>query len=264
MPLVFAGVTPHPPLLIPTVGKEQAIAQLAKTKAGLEQLEKDLYLAKPHIIVVISPHEGIFQDAFVVNAHTTFTGSFEAFGDLVTKHEWNGSADLAAKISHVGNTSNLGIRLVSEQKLDYGTSIPLCYLTSHLPGVKILPIGFSGLTPADHVAFGEILKEVFVSYGKRVAVIASGDLSHCVTPEGPAPFSQAGSSFDTTIIDALTRNQLSIIEQMSPDVVHASHECGYRSILILMGILKEMNYNFHLHSYEYPFGIGYLVGNFVF
>ena len=73
--LVFASIVPHPPLLIPNIGKEE-IAKVEKTKQALKQLEQDLYLAKPDIIITISPHGSLFSDAFSINAHTHFVLMF--------------------------------------------------------------------------------------------------------------------------------------------------------------------------------------------
>ena len=213
---------------------------------------------------MISPHEGLFEDAFVVNAHTHFVSSYEKFGDLVTKDTWKGHTDLAANIGHAGNMADMPIRLISEEKLSHGATVPLHYLTKHLPDVKILPIGFSGLDSTAHLKFGELLKESIMNHGKRVAIIASGDLAHCLTEEAPTAYNELGAQFDTKLINLLeTRNTVGIA-QMDPAIISAAAECGYRSILILLGILQDVDYTFKNHSYEYPLGVGYLVGNFIF
>jgi len=63
MSLVFAGIVPHPPLLIPNVGR-QAGLKAKKTKQALEKLEEDLYVSKPELILIISPHGDVFPDSF--------------------------------------------------------------------------------------------------------------------------------------------------------------------------------------------------------
>ena len=65
MALVFAAITPHPPILIPTIGKDKLEA-LEKTKTALEQLEQDLYITKPDLIFIISPHTGAFKNTFTI------------------------------------------------------------------------------------------------------------------------------------------------------------------------------------------------------
>lgn len=263
MSLVFAAITPHPPLLIPNVGKTE-LDKIKKTKSAMEQLEQDLYLAKPEIIVVISPHGSFFQDAFTLNSHPNFTSDFEQFGDFTTKTTWKGSESLAATILNSTMDKGLPTQPISEEKLDHGSSVPLYYLTQHLPDLKILPIGYSALDNKTHLQFGELLKDIIMQSNKRIAVIASGDLSHGLTSNAPAGYSKTGKDFDKKLIELLeTRNTLGIIN-MDAKFVKEAVECGYRSFLILLGILKNMDYQFKNYSYEGPFGVGYLVGNFVF
>ncbi len=264
MSLIFAAVTPHPPFLLPSLEKETG-DKLSATKSALLELEQQLYLAKPQIIIVISPHESLFPDAFVVNAYTQFSATFEKFGDLVTKYEWKGTPDFSAKISHVGNNYSFPIRLVSEKSLSYGASVPLSLLTTHLTDeYKIVPVGYSKLGTKEHLEFGELLKEVIMSSDKRVAIIASGDLSHHVNEKSPSGYREEGKNFDAELIQLLeTRNTLGI-SQMNAETIEKAEECGYRSILIMLGVLKNIDYTFKRLSYEAPFGVGYLTGQFIF
>ena len=262
MSLVFAAITPHPPLLIPNIGKEES-KKAEKTKQALEKLEQDLYLTKPEIIIVISPHGNSFPDAFSINAHTQFESNFKEFGDMDTKQTWHGSPELASKIDCSTHGKVLHTSLVSEEKLDHGSSVPLFFLTSHLPNVRILPVGYTQLPVKDHLEFGYLLKEIIMSSDKRIAVIASGDLSHGLTKDSPAGFSETGKEFDETIIKLLETKNTTGVMNMEEKFVEEAMECGYRSILILLGILKNMDCEFKNYSYEAPFGVGYLVGNFV-
>lgn len=265
MPLVFSAITPHPPLLLPDVGKEQS-ALLDATKQAMLQLEQDLYIAKPQIIIVISPHTGRFEDAFCVNAHTGFEATYETFGDMTTKDSWKGTPDFAAKIQHRANMiEQIPVRLMSEQKLDYGAAVPLHFLTTHIKEqVKILPIGFSNMTAEQHVAFGEVLKEVIMESDKRVAIIASGDLSHCHTAEAPGGYHEDAETFDTQLIHLLESSHIDQIIHFDPAIVTNAQECVFRSLLILLGVVKNMNMRFQTYSYEKPHGVGYLVGNITF
>jgi len=223
-----------------------------------------LYLSKPDIVAVISPHGSLFADAFCVNANTYFAANFAQFGDLKTKRELLGEPSLAAHIAHAGNEAELPVQLVSEEALDHGTSVPLFYLTPHLPNCRVLPLGYSLLDNKTHLQFGELLKEVFMNTDKRVAVIASGDLSHGLTTDAPAGFNKAGREFDEKIIELLqTRNTVGVAG-LDAKFVEEAAQCGYRSLLVLLGIMREMDYTFKNYSYEGPFGVGYLVGNFVF
>lgn len=263
MSLIFSAITPHPPLLIPNIGKDE-IEKIQKTKKAMESLEQNLYLAKPEVIVIISPHGSLFKEAFCVNAHTNFVSDFGQFGDMETKMEWGGADFLAAKLHHMCLEQKIPIQSISEEKIDHGSSVPLFYLTQHLPDVKILPLGYSMLDNKTHLNFGEVIKDFIMDSEKRVAVIASGDLSHGLTTNAPAGFSKVGQEFDNKVIELLETRNTAGFTNMDLDFVEKSAECGYRSILILLGIMKNMDYSFKNYSYEGPFGVGYLVGNFIF
>jgi aromatic ring-opening dioxygenase LigB subunit len=263
MPLVFAAVTPHPPILIEHIGKG-AQKKIQKTQESLDLLEQELYLSKPSVIIAISPHGSIFEHAFCVNAHTNFISAYEEFGDFTTKDTWQGAPDMAAHISHQSLSTGIPVQLISEGRIDHGTSIPLHSLTRHLPDVRILPIGYSLLDSKSHLAFGAAIKEVIMNSDKRVAIIASADLSHALSDQSPAGHHVDGKKFDEQIISLLeTRNTKGIADFDDQFVNHAS-ACGYRSILLLLGVLQHMQYTFKNYTYETPFGVGYLTGQFVF
>jgi len=263
MSLVFAGITPHPPLLIPDVGKE-AMEKVDKTKSALEMLEQELYLSKPDAVIIISPHGSFFEDAFSVNGHTILLSTFETFGDMSTKKEWRGNPEMAARLSHNAKMKHLPIRVVSQEHVDHGVSVPLFYLMNHLQDRPVLPIGFSGLSPKEHLEFGGIIKELIMDSEKRVAVIASADLSHALTTDAPSGFHKSAKTFDANIQELLQTKNTTGFVTLDAQLVKDADECGYRSILILLGILKNMDYSFKHLCYEAPHGVGYLTGQFVF
>jgi len=263
MSLVFAAITPHPPLLIPNIGKEE-VKKVENTQKALETLEQDLYLSKPEVLLIISPHSSLFREAFTINNHDSFVSDFEQFGDLSTKLTWKSANFLGARIMHQALEAKIPVQQVSEHKLDHGTTVPLYFLTRHLPEIKILPLGYSGLDNKTHLQFGEILKEIIMESGKRVAVVASGDLSHGLTTNAPAGYSKVGKEFDDKLIELLQTRNTTGIMSMDEKFVEEAAQCGYRSFLILLGILKNLDYQFKNYSYEGPFGVGYLVGNFIF
>jgi len=262
MSLVFAGIVPHPPLLLPSVGKEET-EKLQKTHQALLAFEEALYLSKPHIIAIISPHGDVFDTAFSINAHTHFTSSFDTFGDHDTKDTWKGAPHFAAKIGHMGNEERLEIQLISEEKLDYGASIPLHIITSHLPNIHILPISPSRLDAKQHIAFGRLLKEHIMSTDKRVALISSIDLSQALSNDAPAGFSKTAKEYDEKIISSLESRNTAGILGIEESLVDAAHTCSYKSLLILLGALQNVNFSFKNLCYESPFGVGYLTGDFI-
>lgn len=56
MPIVFAAISPHPPIILPDVGSKQDREQVKKTIESLELLGKKLVEARPQQILISAPH----------------------------------------------------------------------------------------------------------------------------------------------------------------------------------------------------------------
>jgi MEMO1 family protein len=258
--LVFSAICPHPPILIPTIGKDN-IKKINNTVEALKKLEQDLYAAKPEVIVIISPHGEIIPDAFSLNLNTEYKAKFEEFGDFTTTLEFPSSPLLALKFKErVEN--DLPIVLSSSANLDHGSAVPLFYLTKHLKKIEIIPICYSFLDYDKHFQFGRLLKKEIAKSDKRIAVIASGDLSHALTKDAPAGYSPKGEEFDNSLIALLKRKDIPGILKMKPKSIEDAAECGFRSFAILFGIIEEYKFDVEILSYEGPFGVGYMVANF--
>jgi len=260
MPIVFAAIVPHPPLLVPAIGKEN-LNFLKATAAAYDKLEQELYAAQAETIIIISPHGPLAEDSFAMNLSPEFTGDFSEFGDLTDKFSLKGDIGLAHKIRESLETK-APLQLLSQPRLDHGVSLPLFFLTRHLPKIKIIPLYYSGLDFNAHFNFGRLLKNELMGSGVRTAVVASGDLSHRLNKNAPAGYSPKGKKFDQKLIDNLLKKQAEEIMKFNHDFVADAGECGLKSILITLGIIEGVKYEPELLSYEAPFGVGYLAMNF--
>jgi aromatic ring-opening dioxygenase LigB subunit len=153
--------------------------------------------------------------------------------------------------------------IISAPHPDWGFNVPLFFLAKDFKGeIKTYLIGIE--TPQFYFEQGKKIFESKVKSQKsKVAVIASGDLSHCLKEEGPYGFHPDGPKFDKDLINALKEKDIETIlklDEMYPD----AGECGLRSFCFLLGILEAsgLNWQPEILSYEGPFGVGYLVANF--
>ena len=260
MSLIFSAITPHPPILIPQIGKDN-IKLLYSTKSALQNLANKLKDLNPETIIVISPHGLVHSDAFTMNQNPNFKATFEEFGDLSTKVNFKGDIGLTHKIKEDVETE-IKLQLTSNEQIDHGVSVPLLNLTAGLTNTKIIPLYPSGLDNQAHYDFGKALAQE-ISYNKnKIAVIASADLSHNLTKNAPGKYSPKGKKFDQKIINCLQENKINDIINIDEKLAKGAQQCGLKSILILLGILNGMSYKPKMLSYEYPFGVGYLVMNF--
>jgi AmmeMemoRadiSam system protein B len=260
MSLAYSAIVPHPPILIPGIGKENR-QRLAATVASFSKIEEKLREKKIETIIIISPHGLIQANSFSMNLSPEFNADFEEFGDFSTKKTWNGNVGLAHKIrEHLETTAPL--QLMTEKDLDHGVSVPLVMLTENLPDIKIIPLYYSGLSNEAHFKFGQVLKRDLIVSHEQVAVIASGDLSHRITKNAPAGYSPKGKRFDKKLTDFLLKKDVKKILEMEEDLIAEAGQCGLKSILIQQGIIDGINYRPEILSYEAPFGVGYLAMEF--
>ncbi len=260
MSLVFSALVPHPPILIPAIGKENS-ARLEKTRLAYQELEHDLYAAQAETIIVISPHGPIQGDVFTINLSPEFKIDFEEFGDFSTRMELKGDVGLAYKIREALETK-APLQLISQLKLDHGSAIPLYMLAQNLKNIRVIPLYYSGLNLEAHFEFGRLLKQELMVNKNRIALIASGDLSHRLTKDAPAGYSPQGAKFDKKIAEYLQNKKAREVLRLNEKLISAAGECALRSIVLLLGILEGIEYEAEILAYEAPFGVGYLTMNF--
>ncbi len=260
MPLVFAGLMPHPPTLIPGVSK-QNLTKSAKLKKAVLRLEQDLYSAKPDVIIIISPHGAAVDEAFVINHSPVLRLDFSDFGDLDTTAEFKNDLALGYQLREK-TESSLPVILSSLDKLDYGCSIPLYYLTAHLKSAGIIPLSYSLTDREAHLSLGQALRQVIDKSSKRVAVIASADLSHRLKKNSPDGYAPEGKEYDRLLVEYLSQKKNQELIQMDQNLIVAAGQCGYEGLLILLGAIGEINYQPKIIGYDNSLGVGYLVMNF--
>lgn len=253
----FACFVPHPPIAIPAIGKTN-LNKISKTINSLRLLSKELEETQPDTIIIISPHSPATHDKFLVGINEKFTSTFEQFGDFTTKIDFSGNKNLAETISKIKAQI-----LTSEQdQLDHGTSVPLYYLLEKYKKASIIPISPCGLDFLNHLDFGKKLFETLSQSKERIAVIASGDLSHAISQDAPAGFSEAGEIFDKKVLTSVKNQDIKSLLNISYKFVESAVECGFRPLLMLLGVIEQIKNQAEILSYEAPFGVGYAVINF--
>lgn len=259
MSLVSASIIPHSPLLIPTIGDFDSREKLKKTLSAIKTIKENLEKIKPDTIIIISPKINKFKNSFCVNISEDFHGDFIEFGELKTNIELKGDIGLVLEIRK--DEKNEDTKLITDSDLDYELSVPLSFLTQNIKP-RIIPIESSDLNLKSHFEFGKNIKDTIFDTNKKIAVIASANLSNKTRKESPLGFTKKGSTFDKKIIELLeTKNKTGFLN-MKEYLIKEVSEYGLKPISILLGILNEINYKPETLSYEDPFGIGYLTMNF--
>lgn len=256
--IILGAITPHSPLLVPRIGKDKREA-LEDTIRAYETIGERLYALGVETLVLISPHAPTYADAFSANISESYVGTLKAFGDHETAVRLPSDILVLDRIQRaIRSKTDLAFKLSTSEELDYGCAVPLLLLNRTVANMTIVPISPSRLSARAHVDFGKALKDVLHENNKRIAIIASADLSHKLNQDAPGGFSVEGPAFDATIRSKVASMDIEGLLAMDPDAVEAAGQCGYPAILILLGILSGMNVEVKELSYEAPFGVGYL------
>ncbi|HPN54529.1 MAG TPA: AmmeMemoRadiSam system protein B [Candidatus Moranbacteria bacterium] len=253
--LVFAAIMPHPPESIPGIGKPGSFGLIKKTLDAFEKLRIGLEKADPETIVIISPHAYSEEYTFVINSASELRGNLREIGSN-KEYKYANDSKITDELNFLCLQKELMARL-HPSLLDYGALIPLYHLTKNIRP-KVVHLAFSMMSYEFHYRYGETLQKIIENSGRRVAIIASGNLSHRLTPDSPAGFYPKAKEFDKKVIRYLENNEISELMLLDKRNITKSAECGLRPIMILLGALHGKKYKFNLLSYEYPTGIGYL------
>lgn len=256
--LALGAIVPHSPLLAPNIGKDKRDL-LTQTLRAYRELEERMYTMGIETLVIISPHAPSFNDAFSANLSPRYQGSLADFGDHETVAHAQCDLRLLDDIrADLRNAKDLPFGLTTSETLDYGFTIPLLFLTRHLKAFRLVPIAPSRLSARAHADFGVMIRASIERTNKRVAVIASADLSHRLNSHSPEGASVEGPAFDATIRSKTQALDIDALIAMDAEAVEASGQCGYRPILMLLGCFGGMQARATELAYEAPFGVGYL------
>lgn len=264
--IVFGAISPHPPLLIPEIGGAD-LRRIEATVQGMQAMARQLAAASPETIAVISPHSPSYADSMGIATAPRLEGDFGAFRAPNVRMQFEVDQDLVAAIQAQARSRDIPLASISQPHsssgLDWGVLVPMYYIHQALPqDVPVVSLSFSRLPYTEHFAFGHAIRSAADDTGKRVAMVASGDLSHRLTPEAPAGYDPMGQAFDQQLVEAVRRGDVQGLLGMDPGLISRAGECGMRSIIVLFGALDGLDARPEVLSYEGPFGVGYMVASF--
>ena len=267
MALLAAYAVPHPPLIVPAVGRGQETA-IADTIAAYREVARRVAAHRPDLIVITSPHAPLYRDGFFIADTPEETGSMAAFGQpgerMTTRTDLPFAKDVATRLHRRGIPSAGAPASMAD--IDHATFVPLHFLeeTVDLGSVAVVRMGLSGLSEADHRFLGRAIAEAARSLNRRCVLVASGDVSHKLKEDGPYGFAPEGPEFDRIVTELFAHGDLEGLFGLDAALCDGAAECGLRSFQIMAGALEATGEPFAsvLLSYEEPFGVGYAVAAF--
>jgi len=271
MALKAAYILPHPPLAVPEIGRGEE-AKIADTLEGYREVARRIAAHKPDTVVFISPHSAYYADWVYIASGDGASGSFGKFGvsRLGFKLHYDRALTEAIESEATKNCIPAGPVSKTPRELDHGVLVPLYFIDKELPTstFRAVSIGGSGLPTRDLITFGNCLAYTFDESESRIVFVASGDLSHKLTKDGPYGFDPAGPLFDCAFGEVVQNGLPLRFNEIDPAICEDAAECGLSGFIMLAALLDETvrltstGFTSELLSHEGPFGVGYGVAAF--
>ncbi len=114
MSIVGSILVPHPPLIIPEVGKgeEKSIAQ---TTAAYEEAASFAASLQPETLIISSPHSTMYRDYFHISKGESAKGNLSAFGAPGVRFYEEYDTELVREICRLADQENFPAGILSER-----------------------------------------------------------------------------------------------------------------------------------------------------
>ncbi|MCR5613358.1 AmmeMemoRadiSam system protein A [Treponema sp.] len=264
MPIVAAFMVPHPPMIVPDVGRGSE-KQIAKTIKAYEKVADEIAALKPETIIISSPHSVMYADYFHISPGADAAGSFAEFGAPQVKFDVEYDEELIKLLSERAEREYFPAGTLGEKRpeLDHGTMVPLWFILEKYKDFKLVRTGLSGLDLLKHYEYGMMIKDAVESLGRRVVYVASGDLSHKLQDYGPYGFAEEGPLYDKRIMEICSGARFGELFDFDESFCDKAAECGHRSFVIMAGALDGKSVEAVQYSHEDVTGVGYGICSFV-
>ncbi|KGP77196.1 hypothetical protein JT05_00580 [Desulfosporosinus sp. Tol-M] len=248
MSLVYSVFVPHPPILVPEIGRGEE----RKCQASLEayqEISSRLVRAEVETVILISPHAPLTKDGITLLTEEVGRGNFAQFGAPQLSFSFAGDPAVIAQFQK----ELMGVISI-QGPLDHGALVPLYFLQKAGWSGKVVLLGMPLERPDEYgLRMGQILDKL----PGRYALVASGDLSHRLKEDGPYGFDSAGPEFDQAVLKVLQRDAKKLTD-LPAYLVEKAGECGFRSLRLALAAKEGAP---EVLSYEGPFGVGYMVAD---
>ncbi len=258
MPILAAYMVPHPPMIVPEVGRGGE-AQIEATRAAYARVAREIAALAPETVILSSPHATMYADYFHISPGRGAEGSFERFRAPQVRFRESYDAELVAAVERLAIAENLpaGTRGARDPALDHGTMVPLYFIRQAYSAFRLVRIGLSGLPLEDHYRLGQLVRRAVEETGHRAVFVASGDLSHKLRDYGPYGFAPEGPQYDARIMDVCGRAAFGELFDFDEAFCERAAECGHRSFVMMAGALDGTAVAAEAFSHEDVTGVGY-------
>ncbi len=256
--IVGGVMVPHPPLIIPEVGRggEKVIEETTRAYEEAADLIAEL---KPDTIVLSSPHSILYNDYFHISPGSRAYGSMARFGAPQVRAEVEYDSEFVEALEKAAQKNSLhaGTKGERDPQLDHGTMVPLYFILKKYTDFRLVRIGLSGFDLETHFRLGKVIADTAFRNVRRTVFVASGDLSHKLKEDGPYGFDPMGPVYDERIMEVMGTAAFDELLDFNEDFLEQAAECGHRSFVMMAGALDGCSLKTRCLSHQDVTGVGY-------
>ena len=263
MPFVAAVAASHAPNILLEPGAEwdefmmlhyRMAPQAASTKPSLEAQRKlrrdaesaytalraDLEAARPDVLIVVA------NDQFVNFAYNNIPTFFVTLADEVkgqfTRHKFHyrNHKELGRAILKAGIAAEIDFSFGEYIELQHTQNVPLHFLLPE-PKIPILPIYVNTWvdpipTPRRCYRVGELIRRVADGWNERVAILATGGLSHF---PGSPRIGEIDTGFDHKLLEILRAGKGRSLAEYSVEEICKSGDSEFLNWMVAIGTVGD-------------------------
>lgn len=262
MPLLATYMVPHPPIILPEIGRGEE-KKIQQTTDAYTAVAKQIATLEPELIIITSPHTALYSDYFAISPGTEAHGDMGSFNAAQVTFSQTYDEEFTTALSRLCKENNLAAGTEGERPkykpLDHGTMIPLYFINKYYSSkkYKLVRIGLSGQSFKKHYELGQYIRQTINALNRRAVIVASGDLSHVLKADGPYGYKAAGPVYDKQIMSVMEQAHFEQLLEFDYDFIEEAAQCGHRSFIIMAGALDRTAVTVKRLSYEGTFGVGY-------
>ena len=258
MGIIAGFMVPHPPMIVPDVGRGSE-SVVEETTRAYEKVADEIAELKPDTIVISSPHSVMYADYFHISPGTHASGDFGAFRAPQVSFDVDYDSQFALQWSNHAAVNDIDAGTLGEKDpdLDHGTMVPLYFIMKKYTDFKLVRIGLSGFSLSTHYRMGMLCSTVAEELNRRVVYVASGDLSHKLKEDGPYGFNASGPVYDERIMDVMGSGEFDRLLDFDETLCNMAAECGHRSFVMLAGALDRKSVDIERLVHQDVTGVGY-------
>jgi 2,3-dihydroxyphenylpropionate 1,2-dioxygenase len=277
MPLVAALAASHAPNILLEPGAEwddfmrlhyRMAPQAAASKPSVEAqralrrqvdgafaaLKADLDAALPDVLVVVANDQ--FVNFFYDNLPTFFVSLGEEHEGRFVRHRfrYRGHPELGRAILAGGLEAEIDFAFGEDVELEHTQTVPLYFLAPPGSALAVLPVFVNTWieplpTPRRCSRVGEVIRQVVDRRPERVAMLATGGLSHF---PGSPRIGEIDTGFDAKLLEMLREGQGRTLASWSLAELQQAGDSEFLNWMVVLGAVGDAR---ALRTFYHPDGV---------